>query len=112
VCCSGDSQFGWVFKNENPFFSLTKKNEKPLSHVTKVTLGKMKTHSCHENENPRGTQMCGEEVFLQVVTFSLAHVAACVAADAKFIVQATARGTLKTPRRARIYLQHNANERE
>jgi hypothetical protein len=101
---TGDSQFGWVFKNENPFFSLTKKNEKPVSHVTKVTLGKMKTHSCHENENPRGTQMCGEEVFLQVVTFSYTH--------AKFIVQATARGTLKTPRRARIYLQHNANERE
>lgn len=50
-----------------------RKNEKPVSHVTKVTLGKMKTHSCHENENPRGTQMCGEEVFLQVVTFSYTH---------------------------------------
>jgi hypothetical protein len=86
---TGDSQIGWFFQNENPLFSLTKKNENPVSHVTKSTLGKMKIQFGHENENPRGTQMCGQEVFL--VTFSLTHVA-CAR------VQATAQGTLKTPR--------------
>lgn len=42
---SGDSQIEGVFKNENPFFALTKKNENPLPHVTMMTAAKMKSHS-------------------------------------------------------------------
>ncbi len=79
---SGDSQIGWVFKNENPIFSLTKKNENPVSHVTKSALGKMKIQFGHENENPRGTQMCGQEVFLHLTHLHILTHSCCVCARA------------------------------